>query len=99
MQQREVGLAHNLLEIMLPHKLRTQIIKRMTSRKVKVGTGRDAHTVWFVFVSICCGMVRLTNPQISQQEAQRQFSQWCSAFQTLISLPRERSPIICMFLG
>ena len=29
--------------------------------KGEVCTGWDTHTVWFVFVSICCGMVRLTN--------------------------------------
>ena len=32
-----------------------------------VDTGWDACTVCFVFVSICCGMVRLTNARISQQ--------------------------------
>src|SRR5882762_6312951 len=32
---KEVSLAHNLLEIMLPRELRTQIIKRMTSQKVE----------------------------------------------------------------
>src|SRR5882762_10784606 len=32
---REVSLAHNLLEIMLPRELRTRIIKRMTSQKVE----------------------------------------------------------------
>src|SRR5882762_9435704 len=32
-----------------------------------VCTGRDARTVRFVFVSICCGVARLTNIQISQQ--------------------------------
>jgi len=31
-----------------------------------VCTGRDARTVRFVFVSICCGVARLTNIQISQ---------------------------------
>jgi hypothetical protein len=61
MQQREVSLAHNLLEIMLPHELRTQIIKRMTSLKGEVCTGRDVHTVQFLFVSICHGVARLTN--------------------------------------
>jgi len=35
MQQREDGLAHNLLEIMLPHELRIQIIKWMTTWMVK----------------------------------------------------------------
>jgi hypothetical protein len=33
------------------------------------------------------------------KEAQRQFAQWCSAFQTSISLPKEKSLIIRMFMG
>jgi hypothetical protein len=33
------------------------------------------------------------------KEARRQFDQWCSAFQTSISLPRKKSPIIRMFVG
>lgn len=33
------------------------------------------------------------------KEAQRQFNQWCSAFQTSISLPKKKSPIIRMFVG
>ncbi|KIM78487.1 hypothetical protein PILCRDRAFT_75520 [Piloderma croceum F 1598] len=33
------------------------------------------------------------------EEAQRQFGQWCSAFQASISLPKKKSPIIRMFVG
>ena len=32
-----------------------------------VSTGQDARMVRFVFVSICCGVARLTNPRIFQQ--------------------------------
>src|ERR1700734_3620513 len=35
---------------------------------VRVGTGRDARTVWFVYTCLYCGVARLTNPQISQHE-------------------------------
>jgi hypothetical protein len=48
-----------------------------------VSTGRDARTVRFVFVSICCGVARLTNPRIFQQlslaETVRAGCGWTSA--------------------
>jgi len=43
--------------------MRTEDPDNQTNDIVKgeVCTGRDTHIVRFVFVSICCGMARLTN--------------------------------------
>jgi hypothetical protein len=48
--------------------VRTEDLDNQTNDIAKGGvcTGRDAHTVWFMFVSICCGMAKLTNPRISR---------------------------------
>jgi hypothetical protein len=43
--------------------------------KGKVSTGRDTHTVQFLFVSICCGVAMLTNTQISEHTPEAQHAQ------------------------
>ena len=63
MQQREVSLAHNLLEIMFPCKMRTWKSNRKRWSMYRTGC---VYSTVCACTCLCCGVARLTTTQISQ---------------------------------